>query len=254
MTRVTAWAPLPCWMVAPASCVRPGASAGSPVAVFPDQRQPAAGLCPGACGDLCAANRRWHEAITVCGGRCPGPSRPHALLRAGSGGAASPGTLAQGRRWGPAPAMTRPPRPSTPCCWSPEEPHEPAAVPGLPRLSARGRELATLVARDPADAQVAGELCISVRAVPSHLDWIRGKSGCRRRADLARLALAAGLIWLPTAPQPSLVRPPWAGLSRRRVWPEGVLRPVPCVIAGQASCDSPVGSIPQARANRSWPC
>ena len=38
------------------------------------------------------------------------------------------------------------------------------------------------------------ELYISVRTVTSHLDRIRDKTGCRRRADLTRLALSAGLV------------------------------------------------------------
>jgi DNA-binding CsgD family transcriptional regulator len=37
--------------------------------------------------------------------------------------------------------------------------------------------------------QVAAELYISVSTVRSHLDRIRDKTGCRRRADLTRLAL-----------------------------------------------------------------
>ena len=71
----------------------------------------------------------------------------------------------------------------------------PAAVgPGLGQLSARERELVTLVAQGATDAQIAGQLYISVRTVRSHLDRIRDKTGCRRRADLTRLALTAGLI------------------------------------------------------------
>jgi DNA-binding CsgD family transcriptional regulator/tetratricopeptide (TPR) repeat protein len=62
------------------------------------------------------------------------------------------------------------------------------------QLSARERELVTLVARRRTDAQIAAELFISVRTVGSHLDRIRDKTGCRRRADLTRLALSAGLI------------------------------------------------------------
>jgi hypothetical protein len=38
------------------------------------------------------------------------------------------------------------------------------------------------------------ELYISVRTVTSHLDRIRDKTGCRRRADLTRLARSAGLV------------------------------------------------------------
>jgi DNA-binding CsgD family transcriptional regulator len=72
-------------------------------------------------------------------------------------------------------------------------PPQPAA-PGPGRLSARERELVTLVARGRTDAQIAAQLCISIRTVRSHLDRIRNKTGCRRRADLTRLALSAGLI------------------------------------------------------------
>jgi len=64
----------------------------------------------------------------------------------------------------------------------------------LGRLSARERELVTLVARGRTDAQIAAQLYISIRTVRSHLDRIRDKTGCRRRADLTRLALAAGLL------------------------------------------------------------
>ena len=66
-------------------------------------------------------------------------------------------------------------------------------APGPGTLSARERELVTLVARGRTDAQIAAELYISIRTVRSHLDRIRDKTGCRRRADLTRLALTAGL-------------------------------------------------------------
>jgi len=70
----------------------------------------------------------------------------------------------------------------------------PAAAPGMDALSPRERELVTLVARGHTDAQIAGLLLISARTVSSHLDRIRDKTGCRRRADLTRLALSAGLV------------------------------------------------------------
>ena len=73
-------------------------------------------------------------------------------------------------------------------------PQQAPAAPGLGLLSARERELVTLVARGRTDAQIAAELFISVRTVGSHLDRIRDKTGCRRRADLTRLALSTGLI------------------------------------------------------------
>ena len=61
-------------------------------------------------------------------------------------------------------------------------------------LSARERELVTLVARGRTNAEIAAQLYISVRTVASHLDRIRDKTGCRRRADLTRLALTTGLV------------------------------------------------------------
>jgi DNA-binding CsgD family transcriptional regulator len=70
----------------------------------------------------------------------------------------------------------------------------PVATPGLEALSPRERELVTLVARGHTDAQIAAQMLISVRTVSSHLDRIRDKTGCRRRADLTRLALGAGLV------------------------------------------------------------
>jgi DNA-binding CsgD family transcriptional regulator len=74
----------------------------------------------------------------------------------------------------------------------------PAGAGGKPRelggLSARERELVTLVAQGQTDAQIAAQLFISVSTVRSHLDRVRDKTSCRRRADLTRLALQDGLI------------------------------------------------------------
>jgi hypothetical protein len=50
------------------------------------------------------------------------------------------------------------------------------------------------VAQGRTNAQIAAELYISVRTVGSHLDQIRDKTGCRRRADRTRLALSEGLL------------------------------------------------------------
>jgi DNA-binding CsgD family transcriptional regulator len=74
----------------------------------------------------------------------------------------------------------------------PDPPQPPAQGPG--KLSARERELVILVAQGRTDAQIAAQLVISIRTVRSHLDRIRDKTGCRRRADLTRLALSAGLV------------------------------------------------------------
>jgi DNA-binding CsgD family transcriptional regulator len=75
-----------------------------------------------------------------------------------------------------------------------EDSPEAVARAGLTKLSARERELVTLVAQGRTDAQIAEQLFISVRTVRTHLDRIRDKSGCRRRADLTRLALREGII------------------------------------------------------------
>jgi DNA-binding CsgD family transcriptional regulator len=73
-------------------------------------------------------------------------------------------------------------------------PEPQAPTTGRGKLSARELELVTLVAQGRTDAQIAAQLYISVRTVRSHLDRIRDKTGCRRRADLTRLALSAGLV------------------------------------------------------------
>ena len=73
-------------------------------------------------------------------------------------------------------------------------PQPQAAAVSPAKLSARERELVTLVAQGYTDAQIAAQLYISVRTVGSHLDRIRDKTGCRRRADLTRLAFGTGLV------------------------------------------------------------
>jgi predicted ATPase/class 3 adenylate cyclase/DNA-binding CsgD family transcriptional regulator len=75
-------------------------------------------------------------------------------------------------------------------------PARPAGVPdpGPAQLTARERELVTLVAQGRTDAQIAAQLSVSVRTISSRLGRIRDKTGCRRRADLTSLALHAGLI------------------------------------------------------------
>jgi DNA-binding CsgD family transcriptional regulator len=73
-------------------------------------------------------------------------------------------------------------------------PSQSGVAPALATLSAQERRLVTLVARGRTDAQIAAELLISARSVSSHLGRIRVKTGSRRRADLTRLALSAGLV------------------------------------------------------------
>jgi non-specific serine/threonine protein kinase len=152
------------------------------------------------CGYLCAATGRPAEAITIWAamaahfseniGPWPTDERRRELLRqapqmlgaararaAGERGAAM--SLATAAEYALMLTSTGPQRPS---------------APRLGKLSAREQELVTLVAQGHTDAQIAAALYISVRTVRTHLDRIRDKTGCRRRADLTRLALHAGLI------------------------------------------------------------
>ena len=153
------------------------------------------------CGDLCAATRRWAEALTMWAAHAahqrhegipdvPDDRRQHeqrkarqALGSVRAWAAEERGTamsLAAAAEY--ALMLTAPGRPPS------------AAAPGPGKLSARERELVTLVAQGRTNAQIAAQLYISVRTVGSHLDRIRDKTGCRRRADLTRLALTEGLV------------------------------------------------------------
>ncbi len=55
-------------------------------------------------------------------------------------------------------------------------------------ITARERQVLSLLADGETDADIAERLFISIRTVRSHLDRIRDKTGHRRRAELARLA------------------------------------------------------------------
>ena len=120
----------------------------------------------------------------------PGCASPDGAAAPGAGSARSrPGAGGGGPRRGDEPGdrgRVRPhahrPRPAA------------AGGAGPGKLSARERELVTLVAQGRTDAQIAAQLYISIRTVRSHLDRIRDKTGCRRRADLTRLALSAELV------------------------------------------------------------
>ena len=155
------------------------------------------------CGFLCAATGRHAEAVTVWAAYA-------ALLR--DKGHTDPATTAKRRNGpllearqalGPARARAAEHRGAAMSLSTAAEyavmltapgPPPPALTPGADLLRARERELVTLVARGRTNAQIAAELSISVRTVGSHLDRIRDKTGCPRRTDLTRLALAAGLV------------------------------------------------------------
>ncbi len=152
------------------------------------------------CGILCAATRRWTEVVTVwavCAAlrREEGITQPlFARWRQESLREAwqclGPGQARAAEDRGA--AMTRDTAVEYALMLTAPGPQLPQPQ-GLGQLSARERELVTLVAQGRTNAQIAGQLFISVRTVGSHLDRIRDKTGCRRRADLTRLALQAGL-------------------------------------------------------------
>jgi DNA-binding CsgD family transcriptional regulator len=51
----------------------------------------------------------------------------------------------------------------------------------------------SLLAGGATDGQIAETLVLSVNTIRSHLDRIRDKTGARRRAELVRYAIQAGL-------------------------------------------------------------
>jgi predicted ATPase/DNA-binding CsgD family transcriptional regulator len=154
------------------------------------------------CGYLCAATGRSADAITVWaaydalqqGGFAIGDAdmrRREGALRQAQLALGPDRARAAGQR-GAAMSMTAAAEYAL-MLTAPQSP-QPLAPSGPGRLSARERELVTLVAQGRTDADIAGQLYISIRTVRSHLDRIRDKTGYRRRADLTRLALSEGLV------------------------------------------------------------
>jgi DNA-binding CsgD family transcriptional regulator len=159
--------------------------------------------CLDACGHLCATGARWADAVTIwtalktvqdADGTIDAPldarRRQEPLANAAQALGADRTRAAEQR----GAAMTLETAADFAImCTDAQEPTAAAAPAEGPQLSARERELVTLVAQGRTDAQIAGQLFISIRTVRSHLDRIRDKTGSRRRADLTRLALQAGL-------------------------------------------------------------
>ena len=159
--------------------------------------------CLDHCGYLCAATRRSAEAVTMWGARAA-LLQHQRLPGTPSDARRRTGPLRQARKTlGPERARAAQERGEAMSLATAAEyalmltapdPPPPTPAPGRGRLSAREQELVTLVAQGCTDAQIAAQLFISVRTVRSHLDRIRDKTGCRRRADLTRLALRDGLV------------------------------------------------------------
>jgi len=158
--------------------------------------------CLDACGHLCAARQRWADALTAwaahatCLQAFPMDDLPEERVRRQQASQKAeqelgPVQTRTARERGA--AMTLGTATEFAVLLSSEGAQEPGAAPDAPRLSIRERELVTLVAQGRTNAQIAGQLFISISTVGSHLDRIRDKTGCRRRTDLTRLALQAGL-------------------------------------------------------------
>jgi DNA-binding CsgD family transcriptional regulator len=157
--------------------------------------------CLDSCGYLCAATARWDRAITIWAASA-------AALQAAGIDAGIPngaerreqGQSKARQALGPRAAHAAEDRGAAMHLATATQyalllvAEEPDPKPGRPRLSARERELVTLVAQGYTNAQIATQLHINVRAVGSHLDRIQDKTSCRRRADLTRLALEASLV------------------------------------------------------------
>lgn len=62
------------------------------------------------------------------------------------------------------------------------------------RLTDREKQVLRLLAEGATSAEIAAELFISLKTVNGHLDRIRDKTGCRRRAELANFAYRRGLV------------------------------------------------------------
>jgi DNA-binding CsgD family transcriptional regulator len=161
--------------------------------------------CLDVCGDLCAMSERWREAITVwaasdglnqatwmgIGDLASVKERREQLsrkARTALGPAQARAAADRGAAMTPASAA------EYALLLVTAEPQQPVGADGLLRLTPQEQELVTLVACGRTDTQIAEQLDVSVPTVRSRLDRIRDKTGCRRRADLTRLALQANLV------------------------------------------------------------
>jgi predicted ATPase/class 3 adenylate cyclase/DNA-binding CsgD family transcriptional regulator/tetratricopeptide (TPR) repeat protein len=131
--------------------------------------------------------------------------RDHARLRATLGDATFEAAYQHGRTLSQADAVT------LAAAAAPPDPEVAVAVPAptasqaitdgsTDPLSEREREIVALLAGGATDAQIAEHLYLSTNTVRSHLERIRDKTGARRRAELVRYALQAGIG--PVAPAP----------------------------------------------------
>jgi predicted ATPase/DNA-binding CsgD family transcriptional regulator len=167
------------------------------------------GFCLAIGAELCAAAGRWADLVTVYAARRAAQEassqvadNPHTTARREeltqlAASELTPAELRKAEQRGAAMTLDTAAEfvlmaaaPSQQVAAAAQAPEEPDLQLGL---SPREQELVALVAQGHTDAQIAGDLHISVSTVRSHLDRIRDKTSCRRRADLTRLALRVGL-------------------------------------------------------------
>jgi predicted ATPase/class 3 adenylate cyclase/DNA-binding CsgD family transcriptional regulator len=155
------------------------------------------------CGELCAATERPADALTAWAAHAANSQRAGLDKPSRQAGAHQEALRRARQALGPARARAAEKRGTAMNLATAAEyalmltapgSQQPDTTPGTGTLSARERELVTLVAQGRTDAQIAEQLYISIRTVRSHLDRIRDQTGCRRRADLTRLALSTELV------------------------------------------------------------
>jgi predicted ATPase/class 3 adenylate cyclase/DNA-binding CsgD family transcriptional regulator len=131
--------------------------------------------------------------------------RDHAQLRATLGDAAFEAAYARGGTLNQADAITLAtaaagPGPAVASASTVADAGQAVADGSADPLSEREREIVALLAGGATDAQIAGRLFLSVNTVRSHLERIRDKTGARRRPDLVRYALQAGIEAIAPSP------------------------------------------------------
>ena len=124
--------------------------------------------------------------------------RDHAQLHATLGHAAFEAAYARGRTLSQADAIALAAAAAGPDPEAASTVTVPAAAQAAARgsagsLSEREREIVALLAGGASDAQIAGQLFLSVNTVRSHLERIRDKTAARRRAELVRYAIRVGI-------------------------------------------------------------
>jgi DNA-binding CsgD family transcriptional regulator len=165
---------------------------------------PPLGRCLDLLAHLCAARGQWAEAVTIWAAAqaeleaegsvdVPLNAQRRQDPRRRAAQALGPDRTRAAQERGA--VMSRPTVTEFALMLADTPPAQPGGSAGaLAQLSAREQDLVSLVARGSTDAQIASQLFISISTVRTHLDRIRDKTGCRRRPDLTRLALQAGLV------------------------------------------------------------